>query len=86
MKTKYNPERQTWRGRSYKKGGASVQSLQASEKVSVGEYYADKDEETGQYGVFHTDKEPGFAFALFSDEAEAREDARKRNIYAAANS
>lgn len=30
MSKKHNPERRTWRGRSYKKGGARIRELRAA--------------------------------------------------------
>lgn len=45
--------------------------------ASSGEYYADYDPETGLWCVFHT--ETNRAYASFSSEAEAKEEADKRN-------
>ena len=39
----------------------------------MGEYYADYDDTTACWGVFHTDKRPGHCYALFTTEQEATE-------------
>ena len=45
----------------------------------MGEYFADYDDDTNCWGVFHTDKNPGHCFALFSTEYEAVNYANERN-------
>ena len=40
---------------------------------AMGEYYADYDEASACWGVFHTDKHPGFCYALFTTQEEAAE-------------
>ena len=39
----------------------------------MGEYYADYDNTTACWGVFHTDKRPGYCYALFTTQEEAAE-------------
>ena len=39
----------------------------------MGEYYADHDEASACWGVFHTDKRPGYCYALFTTQEEAAE-------------
>lgn len=34
-KTKYNPERRTWRGRSHKKGGRRVAQIRTEAKIEL---------------------------------------------------
>jgi hypothetical protein len=34
MKTRHNPERKAWKGRSYKKGGRSIRQLREAAKQS----------------------------------------------------
>lgn len=49
----------------------------------IGEYYAEWDEGSASYCVFHTDKEPqGHAYASFADEGQAEERAREMNAMA----
>ena len=40
---------------------------------AMGEYYADYDEASACWGVFHTDKRPGYCYALFTTQEEAAE-------------
>ena len=49
--------------------------------IGEGEYYAEYDEDSGMWCVFHTDLRSGFAYASFScqDEAEAEADRRQKN-------
>lgn len=57
-----------------------MESMTESKK---GEYYADYDEESDSWGVFHTDGvgdfDSGHCFALHSSESEAEADAKERN-------
>lgn len=39
----------------------------------MGEYYVEYDQESACWGVFHTDKRPGYCYALFTTETEAKE-------------
>jgi len=48
--------------------------------IGLGCYYADWDEETDFWCVFHTDLGEGKAFASYFTETEAQDDADKRNI------
>ena len=49
-----------------------------SEK-QIGEYFADYDEETESYCVFHTDYKTGHAFSSWTSMAQAEKDAEERN-------
>lgn len=44
----------------------------------MGEYYVDYDNDSACWGVFHTDKRPGYCYALFTTEEEAEEWAREQ--------
>jgi hypothetical protein len=44
-----------------------------------GEYFADYDEESGLYCVFHTDKKTGFAYSSWGSMEDASKDAECRN-------
>lgn len=44
-----------------------------------GEYYADFDEESGLWCVFHTDLNSGHAYSSWASQIQAEEDAAKRN-------
>jgi hemolysin-activating ACP:hemolysin acyltransferase len=46
-----------------------------------GEFFADLNEETGLYCVFHTDVKPGHAFSSWSSMQDAEKDAKNRNDY-----
>lgn len=46
---------------------------------SNGEYYVDLDEESGCWGVFHTDVYPNFCRALFTVKEEAEEYCKESN-------
>lgn len=45
----------------------------------MGEYYADYDQGSNCWGVFHTDNQPNYCRALFSTQEEAEEYAAKLN-------
>ena len=49
-----------------------------SEK-QIGEYFADYDEDSGSYCVFHTDFRQGIAFSSWASMAQAERDAEERN-------
>ena len=44
----------------------------------MGEYYTDYDEATACWGVFHTDKRPGYCYALFTTHEEAEQWAQEQ--------
>lgn len=44
----------------------------------MGEYYVDYDNDSACWGVFHTDKRPGYCYALFTTREEAEEWAREQ--------
>ncbi len=46
---------------------------------NIGCYYADYDEETAMWCVFHTDLKSGHAYSSWADQVSAEEDAAKRN-------
>ena len=45
----------------------------------MGEYFADYDDDTNCWGVFHTDQDSGHCWALFSTQQEADQYARELN-------
>lgn len=45
----------------------------------MGEYFADYDDGSGMWCVFHTDTNSGFAYASFFSEELAQLDADRRN-------
>lgn len=45
----------------------------------IGEYFADYDEESGLFCVFHTDKKTGFAYSSWACMEDAEKAAKKRN-------
>ena len=47
----------------------------------MGEYYVDYDETSACWGVFHTDKRPGYCYALFATEVEAEEWAQEQVLW-----
>jgi len=47
--------------------------------MKKGYYFAEYDEESGAYCVFHTDIKSGFAYASYSTMMEAERDADSRN-------
>lgn len=47
--------------------------------IQIGEYYADYDEDSAMWCVFHTDKKSGFAYASYASEELATDDANRRN-------
>jgi len=49
------------------------------EKRIKGEYFADYDQETGLFCVFHTDFKTGHSFSSYTTLAEAGRDAEERN-------
>jgi len=49
------------------------------EQLAKGEYFADYDEESGSWCIFHTDYKTGFAFASYASKEEAEEKTEKRN-------
>jgi len=49
------------------------------EQLEKGEYFADYDEETESYCVFHTDYKTGHAFSSCFSMAQAERDAEERN-------
>jgi|GEM_PF-5505995 len=51
------------------------------EQLEIGEYFAEYDEDSASYCVFHTDFKSGFAFSSFSSEQEAERNAKERNEY-----
>lgn len=48
-------------------------------KPQLGEYFADYDEESALYCVFHTDKKTGFAYSSWACMEDAKKDAIRRN-------
>jgi hypothetical protein len=45
----------------------------------MGEYFAELDESSGMWCVFHTDINPGFAYSSWLSKEQAEADARLRN-------
>ena len=45
------------------------------------EYYADLDEATACWGVFHTDLRSGYCYALYTTQQEAEEQAQELNTH-----
>jgi hypothetical protein len=54
-------------------------SMSNSELLSKGEYFADYDESTEMYCVFHTTFKTGFAFSSWASIEQAEQDAENRN-------
>lgn len=50
-----------------------------SNKKVIGEYYADYDEDSKMWCVFHTDKKAGYAYSSWASRYNAEQDARERN-------
>ena len=50
-----------------------------SSKLLEGEYFADYDENTGVWGVFHTDYNTGHAFSTWGDQRTAELEAERKN-------
>lgn len=49
------------------------------ESKQVGEYYAELDEDSDMWCVFHTDKNSGKAYSSWASKSEAEKDAARRN-------
>jgi len=55
------------------------QDQKEQEQLEKGEYFADYDEETESYCVFHTDFKTGHAFSSYTSPEQAEKDAEERN-------
>lgn len=49
------------------------------EQLSIGEYFADYDEDSASWCIFHTDYKTGFAFKSFASQQEAESRAEEMN-------
>jgi len=61
------------------KTGRCFDYKRLTEVNQKGEYFADYDEETESYCVFHTDFRQGIAFSSWASMAQAERDAEERN-------
>lgn len=55
--------------------------MTTTEQLKIGKFFADYDEDTDSWCVFHTDYKTGFAFSSWATREQAEQDAKERNNY-----